>query len=371
MEKSQNRSNHKIRNFILSSAIIYSVLSLFSSTLSLASPKKCSLIIAAESSTIPSTRNLVDAPIVKMKPMRDYLEEKGIVVSATTESYFVEFSSGEKGIAKTTESHDGMVADGFVETGFYRFALRVKSDRLVPPTFLRKIKGQLYSVQLLVEQGKHPKSITEIHGSQMNKRDQVESELLMFITGKWDRHFGNFIVPSIQQTSLKVGGQTSSLALIDNASIKVPSVVRYGELPYLKWLPLKEGINSVGKEKFFDQARLIKPLESAEQVILEYVDSNFQSYIKKTLSDMEHEKSKQFRLVPSDGFLWIQLKLPSYYPLKFKSIPRDTWELYRSLDYETIDHVFLNKFSPEKIHQIQSNIRLIEQLIQSGEVLLE
>lgn len=142
----------------------------------------------------------------------DYLYDKGTTTAPSHAVLLVELEGGLKGVFK-----QGTYA--YAEVAGYR-ASKALGLRLVPPTILREVQGNLGSLQFYVEgydlAGKNQQKAFR----RIDPKSFHDMKVFYYVFGQWDTHGGNQLIASSQGRNY--------LALVDNSGMLHKLQGRYG-----------------------------------------------------------------------------------------------------------------------------------------------
>ncbi len=194
-----------------------------------------------------STQDLKSCKIVSIKPMRSFLESRGKKADFEGAVFLVELDNGIKAVFKSFPKDD--LGDAYGEVAAYEASVLLGFPS-IPPTILRKINGQIGSLQLYVETSIDPLE-PGIFKETINEIDPEELDnlkIFYFIFNQWDTGPHNILIT-------EKNGRKHLIA-IDNSGIKNHAHVKYGDLPFVRiCYSEKLKTNDWDKPFPFEQAR--------------------------------------------------------------------------------------------------------------------
>jgi hypothetical protein len=286
---------------------------------------------------------------------------KGLKNGTTDGVSLVTFQDGTKAVWKPGQ-------ENLAEVAGYRAARSVGSS-LVPPTVERELFGRVGSLQLFVRVSlditnptERPKIWEKVPAEQ-----KAERNIFNFVFGNWDLHWGNVLVDD-----------SYSIVQIDNGAINRRQMVRYGELPFIRRLDVKDGVQSEANTFPFESAvYLEKPsilgvIEALEKYVTRADLAEYVSVRLKKFKNMTPEIRESFRglirngadavelahfiddhkeiFSPSDlsmriavwdGAVWIQaIGFQNYKPIAVGDVPARVISAYRELTFTSLRQVF-------------------------------
>lgn len=150
--------------------------------------------------------------IMSLKPMKKHLKESGKKMFFFHTVYVATLKNGLKAVWKPMNKH----YNSYGEVAAYR-ASEWLGQRLIPPTVIKKHKGEKGSLQFFVQtsfdllaHNKHKAF------KQLSEKVKSDAQLYYFIFGQPDNHIGNQLIAFDAQGK-------AHLALIDNADIIIPN----------------------------------------------------------------------------------------------------------------------------------------------------
>jgi hypothetical protein len=164
--------------------------------------------------------------IIKIQPMREFLNSKKIHAEFENEVYLVTLEDGTLTVFKPEPIDD--LGYAHAEVAAYKASQFLGFPR-VPPTVLRKIGSKIGSLQLYIEPNIDI-SNTRVYRKILRKapKDEIANlKLFYFIFGQWDSGPNNMIIR-------KDAGKIKIYA-IDNSGISNHQHVSYGSLPFIKF----------------------------------------------------------------------------------------------------------------------------------------
>lgn len=172
-------------------------------------------------------RQLLNAKIIAVELLSDYLTFLGKPAWGSTEAYAVFFENGLIGVFKP----ESKLWNTYGELLVYRLS-EYFGYHLVPPTVIRTFNGQTGSLQMFVETKENHLSSQDRFLELYARVPEVEKErerLIHYLAGQWDRHSANLVIDD-----------AGHLVTVDNADAATevqwtpgqhPWTHRGGELP--------------------------------------------------------------------------------------------------------------------------------------------
>lgn len=255
----------------------------------------------------------------------------------------VTFADGTQAIWKPGQKN-------LAEVSGYNLAKRVGS-RLIPPTVERTIAFQVGSLQYFVATSIDLRTLKKEARTriwQMVPASQrAEREIFYFVFGNWDLHWGNVLVDD-----------SLSIAQIDNFHIRSRLMVRYGELPFVRRMSLKEGhplAQTTTRTQFpFDQAVLLAAPTFDE--LTRQLEPHANAKELARYVDYRREKETEdltMRFALWDGAVWIQaIGFQNYGPRIPPVFPPAIVEAYRRLTFAHLREDLSPDFSDTQIFEM-------------------
>lgn len=208
----------------LSNLIAVFTLCLFSSNLP-ATTISVNTVTANANTKIHDLKTLSVQSVV---PMREFLQSKSQMATFDNVVKLVTLADGTKAVFKPVPPED--IADAHAEVAAFKAAQFLGFPE-IPPTVIRKINGEIGSLQLYVEPsfdlmkpGKYQEVLNKVASE-----DLANLKLFYFVFGQWDTGPQNLIVQTGKKNS-----EQFQLVAIDNSGIKSRQYVHYGNLPFVR-----------------------------------------------------------------------------------------------------------------------------------------
>lgn len=224
---------------------------------------------------------------------------------------------------------------------------------LVPPTVSRTLDrkelGENWpwksdtrpgSLQLFVE-GAKP---TELDN--LNKLDLANSEILGFVTGRYDNHKGNLL-----QTP------DGRAVMIDFEGALDFQKVRYGDFPFIRrggWAESPLNVSSDQPFPFDSPRKLVDPsLEAIQETFGPWWGQYWAQGMKGLHGLLRGIPERTIPYVIWDNRLWVQVKVQSRHPIRVEYFPPETMRALGALKKEQLEQIFTAPFRPSHIGGIQ------------------
>lgn len=294
---------------------------------------------------------LKNEPIVGTKGLAEFLSKGGKKAQTDDSNTLVTLKSGLKAVFKTDEY-------AYAEVAGYK-AMKALKQRLVPPTILRRINGELGSLQFYVETSidllaqKNPSTYLQKH---INPKDLSDMHIFYFVFGQWDLHAGNQLVT-------KQDGNYY-LALIDNAGILHRSYTQYGQFTFVGKGAKEEHSRLQCPAGFpFDNAKTIK-VDSFGSL-----NALFGKFIPEWHVRAIYAHNEYVRYCIWCDNLWIQALPHVHYvkPSYTKTYYASTLEAYKKLDKKMLREIWSDGYTTQPSYYDE----LIDLTLQRRDQLLE
>ncbi|MCC8483603.1 MAG: hypothetical protein LN561_03510 [Rickettsia endosymbiont of Labidopullus appendiculatus] len=305
--------------------IFYSVLQLLTSHFVYASPfnhpetwKKAEI-----------SKLLKTSKVHHIKPMREFLTEKGKKVEFDGEVYLATLDNQLKAVFKSLPVDD--LGDAQAEVAAYQASL-ILGFPYIPPTVMRKVNGMTGSLQLYIDTEIDPLAPEEYEKAlqEVSILEQNNLQTFYFIFGQWDSGAHNLLI-------FKDLKKTHFIA-IDNSAIRNRQHVKFGELPFVRVLYSdKLNTNDYGKPFPFDKAEII---DIANE---ENLKQRFKNQVPSTFYKNFKSYNQPFRFVVYQNSIWRQYHAfdKSFIISYPKQCYDNTIKAIKKLDLPTLKKIFI------------------------------
>ncbi len=231
------------------------------------------------------------------------------------------------------------------EVGAFKISQLIGVD-FVPPTVKRVINGRAGSLQLYIQSNYNPNKMSGKHKRELfnSLLDKQKSDfaLLHYLTGQWDRHWGNLIISN------------KKIFSIDNEVTSDHFVSLYGEYPFLR-----RGNRANSREEYKYDDLINFPFHEAIEVTnlslinLKHIFKNYMESekINKYYKKLKQKKLKSFFYLIWKGHLWLQAPPKILGPAHTKTYSQQTLELIDKLEKDEVSLLLKGEFSKTWIEE--------------------
>ncbi len=272
-------------------------------------------------------KNLKSQPLSSIISMKNYLKSKSKKCDYSGKVYLVTLKNGLKAVFKSSEGY-------LAEIAAYK-ASRFLGFPFIPPTVIRRIRGEKGSLQFFVSTDIDALNFKEYQKALKNilSKDLANLKLFYFIFGQFDTGPHNILI-------LKNKSRTFLIA-IDNEGIRNRQFVRYGELPFV-------GILCSDKFNTNDWHQVNFPFENAQTIFNcdeKKLRSIFQNKVPEDFySRFKNKKPFVFRYIIYQNRMWRQFHAFDKRFIKSYTefFPEDAIKKLRSLDEKVLKKIFFD-----------------------------
>ena len=279
-------------------------------------------LFAIQCPSTPKIANSIEfAEITKVQSLADFFKMNDQKNLGTNEAFLLHFSNSKKGIFKP-DTRNLWSVNG--EVGAFTFSEFLEAD-VIPPTFKRHVGQHFGSLQEYVENDYRPELLSSKEKfkklNSYSKKIVSDFIVIHFMTGQWDRHWGNVILLE------------DRLKAIDNEVTSDHSIGIFGDYPFLR-----RGTDPTKAESYDFEDLLSFPFQQVvvvENLSLNRLQAHFKDFmsqekIEKYFKKYQRKNLNSIKYVVWKGYLWIQVPPKAMGPAQVISPQRALSSLMKS-----------------------------------------